>query len=104
MLAATLDALRRTAGIAETYVITPDDDVRAMALAAGARPLRQGAGGLNEGIRAARDEAIAASPGEGMAVWRERLFAVMHRNATGAAGFFNLPPERTIELGRQVDI
>jgi len=28
----------------------------------------------------------------------------MHRNATGAASFFNLPQERTIELGRQVDI
>jgi len=28
----------------------------------------------------------------------------MHRNATGAASFFSLPQERTIELGRQVDI
>ena len=49
-------------------------------------------------------ESIRPSPGEGMAIWRERLFAIMHRNATGAAGFFSLPPERTIELGRQVDI
>ena len=49
-------------------------------------------------------ESIRPSPGEGMAIWRERLFAVMHRNATGAAAFFSLPQERTIELGRQVDI
>jgi KUP system potassium uptake protein len=49
-------------------------------------------------------ESIRPSPGEGMAIWRERLFAIMHRNATGAASFFSLPQERTIELGRQVDI
>jgi KUP system potassium uptake protein len=49
-------------------------------------------------------ESIRPSPQEGMAIWRERLFAIMHRNATGAASFFSLPPERTIELGRQVDI
>ncbi len=49
-------------------------------------------------------ESIRPSPREGMAAWRERLFAIMHRNATGAATFFSLPDERTIELGRQVDI
>ncbi len=49
-------------------------------------------------------ESIRPGPGDGMALWRERLFAIMHRNATGAAAFFSLPPERTIELGRQVDI
>jgi KUP system potassium uptake protein len=49
-------------------------------------------------------ESIRPSPGDGMAIWRERLFAIMHRNATGAASFFSLPQERTIELGRQVDI
>jgi KUP system potassium uptake protein len=49
-------------------------------------------------------ESIRPSPREGMAAWRERLFAIMHRNATGAATFFSLPQERTIELGRQVDI
>ncbi len=49
-------------------------------------------------------ESVRPTPGDGMAVWRERLFALMHRNSTGAAAFFSLPPERTIELGRQVDI
>ncbi len=49
-------------------------------------------------------ESIRPSPREGMAAWRERLFAIMHRNATGAATYFGLPYERTVELGRQVDI
>lgn len=49
-------------------------------------------------------ESVRPSPREGMARWRERLFALMHRNATGAATYFSLPPERTIELGRQVDL
>lgn len=56
----TLDALRATPGIEDTLVITPDDDVRALALAAGARPIRQHTDGLNAGLREARDEAIAA--------------------------------------------
>ena len=44
--------------IAETIVVTPDDDVRALALEAGARPLRQRSHGLNAGVRQARDETI----------------------------------------------
>jgi KUP system potassium uptake protein len=49
-------------------------------------------------------ESVVPEPGEGMAVWRERLFAVMHRNATGAGTFFNLPDDRTVELGQRVGI
>jgi KUP system potassium uptake protein len=49
-------------------------------------------------------ESVRSTPGDGMAAWRERLFAVMHRNATNAAAYFSLPRERTVELGRQVDI
>jgi KUP system potassium uptake protein len=49
-------------------------------------------------------ESVRPSPREGMAAWRERLFAIMHRNATGAATYFGLPYERTVELGRQIDI
>jgi 2-phospho-L-lactate guanylyltransferase len=48
-----------TAGFAEVLVITPDDEVRELALRAGARPLRQRSQGLNDGIREARDEAVA---------------------------------------------
>ncbi len=60
LLESTLRSLAATPGLTETYVVTPDDDVRDLALAAGARPLRQRTGGLNDGVRAARDEAMAA--------------------------------------------
>jgi KUP system potassium uptake protein len=42
--------------------------------------------------------------GEGMAMWREKLFAGMHRNASAAADFLNLPANRVVELGSKVEI
>ena len=54
----TIEAVVATPGIAETLVVTPDDEVRRLALDAGARPLRQRGKGLNAGLREARDEAI----------------------------------------------
>ena len=56
----TIGAVVATPGIDETIVVTPDDTVRHLAGELGARPLRQRAGGLNQGIDAARDEAVAA--------------------------------------------
>jgi KUP system potassium uptake protein len=49
-------------------------------------------------------ERIIASRLPGMALWREKLFVVMSRNATSAANFFGLPPERIVELGSQIEI
>jgi KUP system potassium uptake protein len=40
----------------------------------------------------------------GMALWREKLFASMHRNAAAAADFLNLPANRVVELGSKVEI
>ncbi len=40
----------------------------------------------------------------GMAVWRERLFAYMTRNALSATAFYSIPPEQVVELGIQVEI
>jgi KUP system potassium uptake protein len=40
----------------------------------------------------------------GMAIWRERLFALMSRNATSAMAFFRLPPNRVVELGAQIEL
>lgn len=57
---ATVSAAIATPGIDETLVVTPDDEVRDLALRAGARPLRQRGGGLNDGLRQAREEAVAA--------------------------------------------
>ena len=42
--------------------------------------------------------------GEGMWLWREKLFASMHHNAAGAADFLNLPTNRVVELGSKVEI
>jgi len=40
----------------------------------------------------------------GMALWRERLFATMTRNSGSAIEYFNIPTNRVIELGTQVEI
>ena len=42
--------------------------------------------------------------GKGMALWREKLFAQMHHNASGAADFLNLPNNSVVELGSKIEI
>ncbi|WP_375426876.1 potassium transporter Kup [uncultured Sphingomonas sp.] len=49
-------------------------------------------------------QTLLASERPGMAIWRERLFAWMLRNAESAMEFFRLPPNRVVELGSQVEI
>jgi KUP system potassium uptake protein len=49
-------------------------------------------------------QTLIASPKPAMALWRERLFAWMLRNAESAMEFFSLPPNRVVELGSQVEI
>jgi KUP system potassium uptake protein len=49
-------------------------------------------------------ETIIVSRRKGMAVWREKLFVLMARNAVRATAFFRLPPERVVELGVQVEM
>ena len=56
----TIAAAVATTGIGHTIVVTPDDAIRGLADELGARPIRQRDRGLNHGITAARDEAIAA--------------------------------------------
>ena len=40
----------------------------------------------------------------GMALWRERLFASMSKNAVKASDFFHVPTNRVVELGTQVEL
>ncbi|MEI6802217.1 MAG: potassium transporter Kup [Burkholderiales bacterium] len=40
----------------------------------------------------------------GMAHWREKLFAQMHHNASGAADFLKLPNNAVVELGSKIEI
>ena len=49
-------------------------------------------------------ERLIARGTRGMARWRERLFAAMARNAQGVTPYFNLPPNRVVELGMQLEI
>ncbi len=49
-------------------------------------------------------ETILPSLQPGIAVWRERLFALMSRNAQNATEFFKIPAESVVELGTQVEI
>jgi len=52
-----------------------------------------------------RETVIAVAGTEsGMALWRERIFATMARNAGSAVEYFNIPTNRVIELGTQVQI
>jgi KUP system potassium uptake protein len=49
-------------------------------------------------------ETVIASKHPGMMLWREKLFALMSRNASPATAYFCLPPERVVEMGSQVEI
>jgi KUP system potassium uptake protein len=49
-------------------------------------------------------ETLIATSRPGMAIWRERLFSWMVRNAQGAALFFRLPPNRVVEIGAQIEL
>ncbi len=49
-------------------------------------------------------ETIIVTRKRGMAIWREKLFVLMARNAVRATAFFRLPPERVVELGVQVEM
>ena len=49
-------------------------------------------------------QTLLASARPGMAIWREKLFAWMLRNAESAMEFFKLPTNRVVELGSQLEI
>jgi KUP system potassium uptake protein len=47
---------------------------------------------------------VVPTMGGDMAQWREKLFAQMHRSASGAADFLSLPSNAVVELGSKVEI
>lgn len=49
-------------------------------------------------------DTVSPTLGGGMAHWREKLFAQMHLNASGAANFLNLPSNAVVELGSKIEI
>jgi KUP system potassium uptake protein len=49
-------------------------------------------------------ETVIASERPGMALWRERLFSFMSRNALRATAFFKIPPNQVFEVGAQIEL
>ena len=49
-------------------------------------------------------DTVIPTIGGGMSQWREKLFAQMHHNASGAADFLNLPNNAVVELGSKIEI
>jgi KUP system potassium uptake protein len=49
-------------------------------------------------------ETLIPTVSPGMAMWRERLFASMSKNAVKASEFFQIPTNRVVELGTQVEL
>ncbi|HXH29334.1 MAG TPA: potassium transporter Kup [Bacteriovoracaceae bacterium] len=49
-------------------------------------------------------EHIMATEREGMAIWREKLFALMSRNAQNATSYFHLPRGRVVEIGSLIEL
>ena len=39
-----------------------------------------------------------------MAHWRKRLYGLLARNAPSATAYFEIPPNRVIELGAQIEL
>jgi KUP system potassium uptake protein len=52
----------------------------------------------------ARDTIRATGESKTMALWREKLFAFLGRNAAQAAEYYNLPPNRVVEMGGQINL
>ncbi|MEZ4224776.1 MAG: potassium transporter Kup [Polyangiaceae bacterium] len=50
------------------------------------------------------NEVVLAEGGEGMSRWRGALFAFLARNAVRPTRFFNIPTERVMEIGAQVEV
>jgi len=49
-------------------------------------------------------ETLLASERPGMAIWREKLFSLMARNAVSASVYYHLPPGQVVELGTRVEL
>ena len=46
-------------------------------------------------------ETVVAGVRHGMALWREKLFSTMHRNAAPASAYFRIPGDRLVGWGRR---
>jgi KUP system potassium uptake protein len=51
-----------------------------------------------------RETVVSREDGKGLPKWRESLFAVMERNAVQLTGYFKLPEDQVVEIGRKVAV
>jgi KUP system potassium uptake protein len=49
-------------------------------------------------------ETLVITGAKGMSRWRKMLFAFLSRNARPANAFFQIPPNRVVELGTQIEL
>jgi KUP system potassium uptake protein len=49
-------------------------------------------------------QTLVPTQAQGMALWREKLFAAMSRNASSATVFFRIPANRVVELGTRIEL
>jgi len=81
------------------FMEEPDVPAALTAVSAGGAPIEINRTTFFLGI-----ETLLATKRPGMALWRERLFALMSKNAVRATSFFRIPPERVVEIGIQVEL
>jgi KUP system potassium uptake protein len=51
-----------------------------------------------------REKIVPVAGRGGLALWRDRLFATMARNAGSVTDYFNIPTNRVVELGARIEI
>jgi KUP system potassium uptake protein len=49
-------------------------------------------------------DTLIPSRSVGMSKWRDRLYLIMRQNSARATKYFNIPPDRAIEIGTQIKI
>ena len=77
---------------------------RARGAAAAGRPRHRRCDDMDTSYFLSRDIVMPDARQRAWRMWREKLFASMHRNAAAAADFLNLPTNRVVELGAKVEI
>ncbi|HUH95558.1 MAG TPA: potassium transporter Kup [Casimicrobiaceae bacterium] len=83
------------------YGFMEDQDIPALLEECGRRGMRFDM--LDTSFFASR-ETLIPSVAPGMALWREKLFVSMSKNATKATEYFRIPTNRVVELGTQVEL
>jgi len=83
------------------YGFMEDQDIPALLEECGRRGMRFDM--MDTSFFASR-ETLIPSVAPGMALWREKLFVSMSKNATKATEYFRIPTNRVVELGTQVEL